>query len=367
MKMSVLAGLALVVGFGILLSSCSNNVGPPQGGDAPFHHLKNGFRNPPDSPKRDISFKRRMKFFSEAVWRNAVSKPPTIPTDHAVTRDEAKAQLAAMGDDDFVSWIGHATFLVRLDGVNVLTDPVFSRRASPMSFAGPARLVPPGLLLEDLPPIDVVVISHAHYDHLDTATLEKIPNKENITAVVPLGLGKYFRGYGYVREVDWFDDVSLSSANGGFKLTAYPAVHWSNRSLFDINRTLWMSYGFSAGGHSVFHTGDTETHPSLFKEIGQHMADSHGGCDLGLMSVGAYAPRDFMKDAHMNPEEAVKAFEDLGAKYGIAVHWGTFKLTTEKMDEPPRRLAQSLKNKGISSETFRALQHGEIWGKPFSK
>ena len=100
---------------------------PPQGGDAPFHHLKNGFRNPPDSPKRDIPFKRRMKFFSEAVWRNAVSKPPTIPTDHALTRDEAKAQLAAMGDDDFVSWIGHATFLVRLDGFNVLTDPVFSR------------------------------------------------------------------------------------------------------------------------------------------------------------------------------------------------------------------------------------------------
>ena len=117
MKMSALAGLALVVGFGILLSSCGSNVGPPQGGDAPFHHLKNGFRNPPDSPKRDIPFKRRMKFFSEAVWRNAVSKPPTIPTDHALTRDEAKAQLAAMGDDDFVSWIGHATFLVRLDGV----------------------------------------------------------------------------------------------------------------------------------------------------------------------------------------------------------------------------------------------------------
>ena len=117
--------------------------------------------------------------------------------------------------------------------------------------------------MEDLPPIDVVVISHAHYDHLDTATLDKLPNKERITAVVPLGLGKYFKGYGDVREVDWYDEVSLPSDNGAFKLTAYPPCIGQNRSLFDINRTLWMSYGFSAGGRSVFHTGDTETHPSL--------------------------------------------------------------------------------------------------------
>ena len=166
-----------------------------------------------------------MKFFSQAIWRNAVSKAPGIPRDHAIKREEAKAQLASMGDDDFVSWIGHATFLVRLDGVNVLTDPVFSRRASPMSFAGPERLLPPGLFIEDLPSIDVVVISHAHYDHLDTATLDQLPDKERITAVVPLGLGKYFKGYGDVREVDWYDEVSLPSDNGAFKLTAYPAVH----------------------------------------------------------------------------------------------------------------------------------------------
>ena len=174
MKMSVVAGLALVFGLGVLLSACGSNVGRPLGGDAPYHHLENGFRNPPDSPKRTIPFTRRMKFFSQAIWRNAVSEAPSIPRDHAIKRDAAKAQLAAMGDDDFVSWIGHATFLVRLDGVNVLTDPVFSRRASPVSFTGPARLVPPGLFIEDLPPIDVVVISHAHYDHLDTATLDKL-------------------------------------------------------------------------------------------------------------------------------------------------------------------------------------------------
>ena len=360
MKMSVLAGLALVFGLGVLLSACGSNVGRPLGGDAPYHHLENGFRNPPDSPKRTIPFTRRMKFFSQAIWRNAVSKAPGIPRDHAIKRDAAKAQLAAMSDDDFVSWIGHATFLVRLDGVNVLTDPVFSRRASPMSFAGPERLLPPGLFMEDLPPIDVVVISHAHYDHLDTATLDKLPNKERITAVVPLGLSKYFKGYGDVREVDWYDEVSLPSDNGAFKLTAYPAVHWSNRSLFDINRTLWMSYGFSAGGRSVFHTGDTETHPSLFSEIGQHMRDNHGGCDLGLMSVGAYAPRDFMRGAHMDPEGGVDMGREVGCKRMVPMHWGTFILSFEPFDEPRQRFVEAAGNQSLVMKIGETLKMQDI-------
>ncbi|HCQ81350.1 MAG TPA: hydrolase [Rhodobiaceae bacterium] len=347
MKMSALAGIAVVIGLGLVLAACSNNLGRPTGGKNPYHHLEKGFRNPPDSPKRDIPFTKRLKFFGQAIWRNAVSKAPNIPSEHAIEREVAKAQLAAMGDNDFVSWIGHATFLVRLDGVNVLTDPVFSRRASPVSFAGPARLVPPGLRMEDLPPIDVVVISHAHYDHLDTATLESLPNKHRITAVVPLGLGKYFKDYGDVREVDWYDEVTLTSPNGGFKLTAYPAVHWSSRSLFDTNRTLWMSYGFSAGGHSVFHTGDTETHPSVFADIGKHMADNHGGCDLGLMSVGAYAPRDFMRGAHMDPEGGVSVGRDIGCKRMVPMHWGTFILSFEPFEEPRQRFVKAAGNQAL--------------------
>ena len=360
MKMTALTGLGAVLGLGILLSACSSNVGKPLGGDAPYHHLENGFRNPPNSPKRTIPFTRRMKFFSQAIWRNAVSETPTIPTDHAIKRDAAKAQLAAMGDQDFVSWIGHATFLVRLDGVNVLTDPVFSRRASPISFTGPACLLPPGLFIEDLPPIDVVVISHAHYDHLDTATLDKLPNKERVTAIVPLGLGKYFKGYGDVREVDWYDEVTLPSANGGFKLTAYPAVHWSNRSLFDINRTLWMSYGFSANGRSVYHTGDTETHPSLFADIGKHMAAHHGGCDLGLMSVGAYAPRDFMRGAHMDPEGGVNMGREVGCKRMVPMHWGTFILSFEPFDEPRQRFVEAAGNQALVMKIGESLTMQDI-------
>ena len=360
MKMSVLTGLALMIGAGVVLSACSGGPGRPVGGDAPGHHLENGFRNPPNSPRRGVPLGRRLEFFGQAIWRNAFGEKPQIPDNHALDRDTAKARLAAMGEEDFVSWIGHATFMVRLDGVTVLTDPVFSRRASPISFAGPARLLPPGLMIEDLPPIDVVVISHAHYDHLDKATLARLPNKERITAIVPLGLGKYFKGYGTVKEVDWYDEVTLPSPKGGFKLTAYPAVHWSNRSPFDINRTLWMSYGFSAGGRSVFHSGDTETHPSLFGEIGTHMAENHGGCDLGLMSVGAYAPRDFMRGAHMDPEGGVKMGRELGCKRMVPMHWGTFILSFEPFEEPRQRFVEAAGNQALVMKIGETVKMQEV-------
>lgn len=360
MKMSALAGIALVFGLGVLLSACSSGVGRPLGGDAPYHHLENGFRNPPDSLKRYVPVRRRLQFLGQAIWRNAFGARPEIPTEHAMARSDAQAQLAAMGEADYVSWIGHATFLLRLDGVTVLTDPVFSRRASPMSFAGPARLLPPGLLIEDLPPIDVVVISHAHYDHLDTATLDKLPNKQRITAIVPLGLGKYFKGYGTVHEVDWYDEISLPSLKTGFKLTAYPAVHWSNRSPFDVNRTLWMSYGFSAGGRSVYHTGDTETHPSMFADIGAHMAENHGGCDLGLMSIGAYAPRDFMQGAHMDPEGGVDMGRAIGCARMVPMHWGTFILSFEPFAEPRERFVKAAGNQSLVMKIGETMKMQEI-------
>ena len=336
MNLSAAAGIGLIVGVGLLMAGCSG-LGKPRGGDAPYHHLENGFRNPPNSMKRGVPLSRRLQFFGQAIWRNVFGSKPEIPANHVLPRAEALQQYAAMGDKDFVSWIGHSTFLTRLDGVTVLTDPVFSRRASPISFAGPARLMPPGLLMEDLPPIDVLVVSHAHYDHLDTASVSQMPNKDRITAVVPLGLGKYFKGYGKVHEVDWYDEITLPAKSSTFKLTAYPAVHWANRTPFDVNRTLWMSYGFSAGGRSVYHTGDTEIHETVFADIGKHMAAHHGGCDLGLMSVGAYAPRDFMQGTHMDPEGGVAMGLDVGCKRMVPMHWGTFILSFEPFREPLER------------------------------
>ena len=354
MKMSAFVTIALVIGFGFVLAGCTG-VGKPIGGDAPYHHLKNGFRNPPDSMDRKVPVSQRLKFLVQAVWKNATMSVPDMPDDHALGRDNARRQLQNMGDEDFVSWIGHATFLVRLDGLTVLTDPVFSRRASPFSFAGPERLVAPGLKLEDLPPIDVLVISHAHYDHLDKATLERMPNKNRITAVVPLGLGKYFKGYGKVVEVDWYDEITLPAKRSTFRLTAYPAVHWSNRAPWDLNRTLWMSYGFSAGGRSVFHTGDTEVHDTVFRDIGQHMATHHGGCDLGLMSVGAYAPRNFMRGAHMDPEGGVRIGREIGCKRMVPMHWGTFILSFEPFNEPRQRFVKAAGNQALVMKIGESL------------
>ena len=310
---------------------------------APYHHLEGGFRNPPDSPERESGIFTRLSFFSKMVLGLTDGLGEIIPQEHVQDPSIALKEFNAYGDADAITWIGHASFLVRLDGVVVLTDPIFSNRASPVNWAGPERLFPPGLLVEDLPDIDILVISHAHFDHLDTQTLDSLPNRETITALVPLGLGKYFveRNFGKVIEMDWYDEFELPSNTGSFLLTAYPAIHWSSRSLFDMNKTLWMSFGFSAGNHSVFHSGDTETHPYIFKEIGAHMDARHGGCSIGLMSIGAYAPRKMMKGAHMTPEGGVQVGREVGCQKLVPMHWGTFTLSLEPAEEPYARFKEA--------------------------
>jgi L-ascorbate metabolism protein UlaG (beta-lactamase superfamily) len=275
--------------------------------------------------------------------------------DHLVAPETAKSQLDGIGDEDFISWIGHATFLARLDGVTILTDPIFSDRASPVSWAGPKRLFEPGLAIEDLPKLDLVVVSHAHYDHFDLDSLAALPNRDQITAVVPLGLATFLEplGFGHVVELDWYDQMELPSKTGTFHLTAYPSVHWANRSPFDINKSLWMSYGFSAGGRSVYHSGDTEMHPSLFSEIGEAMNEDHGGCDIGLMSIGAYKPRAMMEGVHVTPEAAFEVGAAVGCQKLVPMHWGTFLLSLEQAQEPIERF-----EKKAGSQLFR-LKIGE--------
>ncbi len=340
--------LGIILSLGVLLSSCSG-VGDPRGGDYPYHHMERGFRNPEGSPAQERKLSVSVPFFAKFFWRQIADGTPNIPDDHVMPAKKARLILSETGDKDSVSWIGHSTFLIKLDGVTVLTDPVFSNRASPFTFAGPARIPAFGLNIEDLPPIDIVVISHAHYDHLDTRTLDRLPNPETITAIVPLGLGSYFteRGYASVHEVDWYDEVILPSLSGSFRLTAYPAVHWSNRTPFDRNRTLWMSYGFSAGGRSIYHTGDTGVHPSAFKKIGAHMNQHHGGCDLGLISVGAYEPRRVMRVSHTDPEGGVQIGREIGCRQMTPMHWGTFVLSLEPFAEPRTRFVQAARKQAI--------------------
>ena len=340
--------ILMLVVIGGALGSCTG-VGDPKGDGYPYHHMERGFRNPPNSIATIDQFSDRMKFFSRMISSQLIGAQPPLPENHILPRETALSQLAQWSDQDSISWIGHASFLIKLDGVTVLTDPIFSKRASPVSFAGPARVPPLGLEISDLPPIDVVVISHAHYDHLDTRTLDKLPNPERITAIVPLGLGTYFtqRNYGKVYEVDWYDEVTLPSKTGEFKLTAYPAAHWSSRSLFDRNRTLWMSYGFSAGGRSVYHTGDTETHPDIFKSIGAHMKTQHQGCDIGLISVGAYEPQAIMRGHHTIPEGGVQIGRDVGCAMMVPMHWGTFRLSFEPFAEPRARFKKAAGSQSV--------------------
>ena len=266
-----------------------------------------------------------------------------------------------------LTWVGHATFLIQIAGLNVLTDPVFSRRVSPFSFAGPERLAPLGLALAELPAIDLVLVSHNHYDHLDD------------TAVRAIAAANPARGIERVVELDWWQSATLGEA----KVTALPTQHFSGRGLRDRNATLWCSLLLEvaqledppglggleprqpptpairdtlsrAGGKKIYFAGDTGYSPD-FADIGA----AYPGIDLALLPIGAYDPRWFMKSVHVDPEEAVQMFRDLGARHAAAMHWGTFRLTTEPLDEPPQRLAKALDAAAIPRERFFTMQHGE--------
>ncbi len=263
------------------------------------------------------------------------------------------AALKANRSAPTLTWVGHATFLLQVEGLNVLTDPVFSHRVSPFSFAGPERLAPLGLALHELPAIDLVLISHNHYDHLDEAAVKVLAQEHpGVQFVVPLGLKAWFaaRGIESVTELDWWQPTT----SGRAKVTALPAQHFSGRGAFDRNATLWCSLLLEVGEKKVYFAGDTG-YSKDFADIGA----AHPGIDLALLPIGAYEPNWFMRSVHVNPEEAVQMFRDLGAHHAAAMHWGTFRLTTEPLDEPPQRLAKALAAAGIAPERFFVMQHGE--------
>lgn len=267
------------------------------------------------------------------------------------------ADNAAPGKaDDAVTWIGHATLLFEHAGKTVLTDPMFSERASPVSFSGPKRVVPPARQLDGLPDIDLVVISHAHYDHLDMPTLRQLAALQpDITVIAPLGVGRYVREAGFtdVRELDWWQAAELP----GMTVTATPSRHWSSRSFFDRNKTLWAGFMIRfADDFQFYFAGDTG-YSTDFGETRNRL----GEADLAAIPIGAYEPRDFMVESHCTPEEAVQIFRDLGARRAVAIHWGTFKLTLEPLAEPPVRLDQAMRDAGLDTADFRALTHGERW------
>lgn len=255
-----------------------------------------------------------------------------------------------------VTWVGHASLLIQLNGLNVLTDPMWSARASPVQFAGPKRWVPPGIAFDDLPPLDVVLQSHNHYDHLDDFTVRQLARRHpEAFWVTPLGLASFVKQRGVpadaVVELDWWQEHGMDS----LRITATPAMHFSSRGIGDRGDTLWCGFALrAASGRNVFFAGDTGFHPD-FGEIGSRC----GPFDLALLPIGAYEPRWFMRYLHMNPEEAVEAFRALEARVMVPIHWGTFKLTDEAMDEPPIRARAAWRAAGLAPDRYRQLAHGE--------
>ncbi len=310
----------------------------------PKHHTRRGFRN--NCPHERHNFRSFLKVLWG--WRRQPFEKVAFP----LARPDP-GFLGANRTRPTLTWIGHATFLVQLGGLNILTDPHFTRRASPLRWAGPERLAPPGLALRDLPAIDVVLVSHNHYDHLDDGTARWLARHHGRAVfVVPLGLRRWLqrRGIGNVVELDWWQRHD----GHGFAVTAVPAQHFSGRTAHGRNRTLWCGFVLETGGKKVYFAGDTG-YSKDFAEIGDRL----GPVDLALLPIGAYAPRWFMKAMHVNPEEAVRIHQDIGSRQSVAMHWGTFRLTEEPLDEPPRALAEALKAAHVPPGKFWVLQHGE--------
>ena len=262
----------------------------------------------------------------------------------------------AAADRLTVTWIGHSTLLIQLGGINILTDPMWSARASPVRFLGPRRWVAPPVALDALPPIDVIVQSHNHYDHLDDRTVRALARLQPYARwLVPLGLRDFVmaRGARAVTECDWWQDATV----GSVRFTCTPAQHFSSRGLGDRGDTLWCGWAMAArGAGRVYFAGDTGHHPE-FATIGERC----GPFDVAFLPIGAYEPRWFMRYVHMNPEEAVAAFRALHARTLVPIHWGTFKLTDEAMDEPPVRTRAAWQDAGLAAAGYRQLLHGETF------
>jgi L-ascorbate metabolism protein UlaG (beta-lactamase superfamily) len=311
------------------------------------HHTPSGFRNTADTPQKTTA-----EFFRWQRERRDLVIPPPLADLSAVAPD---LQYIHGNRSEFaVTWIGHATALVQLGGINFLTDPHFSERASPVQFMGPKRWQRAGLSVSELPHIDVVLQSHNHYDHLDAGSVAALKQQRGGAPLflVPLGLDRWIEGAGVksVRKMDWWDRIDVKGAT----VTFVPAQHWSRRTLADTNTTLWGGFVVQAAGRSFYFAGDTGHGPD-FREIGARF----GGFDLSLLPIGAYEPRWFMKSAHVNPEEAVKIHREVRSRRTVAIHWGTFPLTDEPLDRPLTDLAVARARHKLHAGEFVTLRHGE--------
>ena len=296
------------------------------------------FFNPTGAPVQPFSAVPRLLVEPRARWPARLDllpqRPPALDAAAAV-----------------VTFIGHATFLIQTAAGNILTDPMYSRRAGPFNLMGPRRVRQPAVRFDDLPPISTVLLSHNHYDHCDLRTLGMLADRFDPIVVTPIGNGAFVRSAGIrrVEELDWWQEARTSP----LPVTITPAQHFSARSPFDRNRALWGGFLVMTGGPRLFFAGDTAYAP-FFRDVRERL----GPIDLALLPIGAYEPRWFMQSVHMNPAEAVQAHLDLDASLSVGLHFGTFQLTTEGIDEPQRALEDACRARSIPSSRFRTLEFG---------
>jgi L-ascorbate metabolism protein UlaG (beta-lactamase superfamily) len=297
------------------------------------------FVNPTGTAGQPFSKVPRMLREPRTPWPTHVEVRPQVPP-------------ALDGAAAVVTFIGHSTFLIQTAAGNLLTDPIYSERASPLTWAGPRRVREPGVRFDDLPPIATVLLSHNHYDHCDLPTLRMLAKRFDPEVVTPIGNGRLVRSAGTRRvvELDWWQQTT----GGTLPITLTPAYHFSARTPFDKNRALWGGFVLVAGHARIFFAGDT-AYADFFSDLRRRL----GPIDLALLPIGAYEPRWFMQAVHMNPAEAVQAHLDLDAAQSIAMHFGTFQLTTEGIDDPPRALEEACRTRNVPLSRFRTLGFGE--------
>jgi N-acyl-phosphatidylethanolamine-hydrolysing phospholipase D len=349
MHLKPMCGLAA----GWLVAGCASHINPYYDAAKP-HHAPDGFRNN-YIERVDKRFADLVRWRIDAI-REGLPRPPQQVTPIGSADVEQLKQRKPS-----VTWIGHASTLVQSGGLNVLTDPVFSERASPVSFIGPKRAQPPGMALHELPSIDVVLVSHSHYDHLDLASVRELSARSGgrTLFLVPLGLKPLLEREGVrnVSEMDWWEHRTV----GGVEFHLVPVQHWSARGLGDRNQTLWGGWAVFAPDLRWYFSGDTGYSRDFADTRRRLTRKAKDGVlfDIALLAIGAYEPRWFMTEQHMNPAEAVQAHKDLGARRSLGIHWGTFSLTDEPLDAPPRDLAAARRALGVADEDFFVIGIGE--------
>ncbi|MDB5478847.1 MAG: hypothetical protein JWM96_1342 [Alphaproteobacteria bacterium] len=337
----------LAMGLCMILGACGNSY---YSGPKSDHFDGKRFHAPEPIEKKNWLAVARWRFTAEREkWPEWVEITPDKPP--------ARVQGTALR----AVFVNHATILLQTRGLNILTDPIWSERCSPFSFMGPKRVHAPGIVFEDLPKIDLVLISHAHYDHLDLPTVKRLVARDNPLFVVPLGVDTILRKAVPDARITTLDWHQAHSFNQGLTIHAEPTQHWSARKPWDNGQSLWASYVLEFPEDKLYFSGDTGyASGAIFKEIGK----KYGPIRFAMIGIGAYRPRWFMQPSHIDPSEAVKIFQDIGAQHAIPMHFGTFPLSDEGRDEQVTDLNAALEKAGIPHEKFRALQAGKSWYEP---